>query len=459
MTPPGLGAKHQRRVELMLLLGSTIMITAALCWAVFFALRGQWLIVPLEVVVSGAGVAGIVLTRRKRLLAASLVILLPLFVVLCGIGLLLDIPTPNVPRASHHLLLAVGACAYLLLRGTRGWLRHGVPLLFFAAYVALDVTPVGLTGAYNLPDDARTISTWGSDLFTVLTLYMALHVMQADVAARNALESDLRQALIEGQFVLHYQPQVTADGEVVGAEALVRWLHPRHGMVSPGEFIPVAEQTGLILPLGDWVLKQACTQLALWARQPLSASIKLAVNVSAQQFRQPDFVAMVLNVIERCGIDPRRLKLELTESMLVNDIEDIISKMTELKANGVGCSLDDFGTGFSSLSYLRRLPLSQLKIDQAFVRDLLTNPNDAAIANTVVSLGQNLGLEVIAEGVETEGQRAFLGSIGCQIFQGYLFSKPLCVADFDTFLARPAASAQLDHHGVATAEGHLGLHS
>jgi len=458
MTAPGLGAKHQRRVELMLMLGSTMMITAACGWAVFFALRGQWLIVPMEVAVSAAGVAGIVLTRRKKHLAAALTLLIPLFVVLCAIGLVLDIPTPNVPRASHHLMLAVGACAYLLLRGNRWWLRHGVPLAYFAAYFALDVMPHGLTTAYNLPDDARILSTWGSNLFTLLTLYMALHVMQADVSARNALEADLREALITGQFVLHYQPQVTAEGQVIGAEALVRWLHPRHGLVSPGEFIPVAEQTGLILPLGDWVLKQACIQLALWARQPASASLKLAVNVSTQQCRQPDFVPMVMHVIQSCGIEPGRLKLELTESMLVNDIEDIIAKMTELKAHGVGCSLDDFGTGFSSLSYLRRLPLSQLKIDQAFVRDLLTNPNDAAIANTVVSLGQNLGLEVIAEGVETEGQRAFLVSIGCQLFQGYLFSKPLPVADFDAHLARPPFSAQLDHHGMATAEHHLGLH-
>ncbi|MES2091222.1 MAG: EAL domain-containing protein, partial [Pseudomonadota bacterium] len=177
-----------------------------------------------------------------------------------------------------------------------------------------------------------------------------------------------------------------SDDHVIGAEALVRWKHPRHGLVPPNDFIPLAEQTGLILPLGDWVLKQACTQLAIWARDPKTASLKVAVNVSARQFRQPDFVAQVLSIVERCGIDPRRLKLELTESMLVNDVDDIIAKMTALKARGVSFSLDDFGTGFSSLSYLKRLPLDQLKIDQAFVRDLQTNANDAAIAKTVVSL-------------------------------------------------------------------------
>jgi EAL domain-containing protein (putative c-di-GMP-specific phosphodiesterase class I) len=440
MTPPGLGAKHLRRVELMLMLGSSIVIAAASCWAVFFALRGQWAIVPLELGVMGTGVAGMVLTRRQKINAAALVLLLPLFVAISGVALVLDIPTAHVPRASHHLLLALGACAYLLLRGSRRWLRHGVTLAFFAAFFVLDVTSTGLTTAYNLPDDIRITSTWGADLVTVLTLYMALHVMQADVAARNALETDLRNALIEGQFLLYYQPQMDSGGQVIGAEALVRWKHPRHGMVSPGEFIPVAEQTGLILPLGDWVLKQACMQLAAWAQSPQSASIKLAVNVSAQQFRQPDFVALVLNIVERCGVDPSRLKLELTESMLVNDIEDLIAKMTALKERGVGCSLDDFGTGFSSLSYLKRMPLSQLKIDQTFVRDLLTNPNDAAIASTVVNLGQNLGLDVIAEGVETEGQRQFLESIGCHHFQGYLFSKPLPVADFDAYLARHSAA-------------------
>ena len=248
--------------------------------------------------------------------------------------------------------------------------------------------------------------------------------MQAVLEARTALESDLREGLREGQFLLWYQAQVDSEGRLTGAEALVRWQHPRRGLVGPAEFIPLAEQTGLILPLGRWVLESACSQLAVWAQRPETAGLTLAVNVSAREFRHPGFVAEVGALLAVSGADPHRLKLELTESLLLDDIGDTIAKMTALKALGLGFSLDDFGTGYSSLSYLKRLPLDQLKIDQSFVRDVLTDPNDAAIARTIVALGQSLGLAVIAEGVETQGQRAFLLASGCRAFQGYLFGRP-----------------------------------
>ena len=259
--------------------------------------------------------------------------------------------------------------------------------------------------------------------------------MQAAVEARAALEVDARQGLARNEFQLHYQPQVGPRGALIGAEALIRWTHPRHGAVPPGEFIPVAEQSGLILHLGQWVLETACAQLTRWAAEPRAAALTLAVNVSVHQFRQPDFVEQVLSALSGSGADARRLKLELTESMFAYDLEDIITKMTALKSHGVGFSLDDFGTGYSSLSYLKRLPLDQLKIDQSFVRDVLTDPNDAAIARTIVALGHSLGLDVIAEGVETAGQRAFLAEHGCDFCQGYLIGRPMPVAEFDAFLS------------------------
>lgn len=259
--------------------------------------------------------------------------------------------------------------------------------------------------------------------------------MQAEVTQRAVLEADLRKALQEKQLLLHYQPQVDSHGRITGAEALVRWQHPRRGLVAPAEFIPLAEDTGLILPLGHWVLETACEQLVAWERQPSASHLTLAVNVSPRQFRRLDFVAQVQEVIKRTGANPEKLKLELTESLLVDDLEDTIAKMMLLKVQGVGFSLDDFGTGYSSLAYLKRLPLDQLKIDQSFVRDVLTDPNDAAIARTVMALGLNLGLSVIAEGVETEGQREFLASQGCRAYQGFLFSRPLPVDAFNQFLA------------------------
>jgi len=257
--------------------------------------------------------------------------------------------------------------------------------------------------------------------------------IQEALEFRVQLESWMHKALNE-QYELYYQIQVDDKGNAIGAETLIRWHHPEKGMISPADFIPLAEETGLILPIGQWVLETACTQLKAWEHQQNTEHLVLAVNVSAKQFAQKDFVKQVLVTLEKTGANPNRLKLELTESMLVTNIEDIIAKINSLKIKGVKFSLDDFGTGFSSLSYLKRLPLDQLKIDQSFVRDSLIDPSDAAIISAVITLGQSLGMDVIAEGVETEEQRNYLATQGCTHYQGYLFSKPLRLHEFETLL-------------------------
>ncbi|MFZ4625446.1 MAG: EAL domain-containing protein, partial [Rhodoferax sp.] len=257
--------------------------------------------------------------------------------------------------------------------------------------------------------------------------------MQIEVSTHAALEADLREAVLQQQFLLHYQPQVVGAGRITGVEALVRWQHPQRGMVSPAEFIPLAEQSELILAIGQWVLETACTRLALWAQQPELAHLTMAVNVSARQFKQRDFVERVLSTLARTQANPHQLKLELTESMLVDNVEAIIAKMGELKSRGVAFSLDDFGTGYSSLAYLKRLPLDQLKIDQGFVRNIVTDANDAAIAKMVVALAESMGLLVIAEGVELQAQADFLAHLGCHAYQGYLFSKPLAADALEMF--------------------------
>ena len=254
--------------------------------------------------------------------------------------------------------------------------------------------------------------------------------MQTVINARVQLEADLRLSLRSHGFTLHYQRQTDSSGQTVGAEALLRWERPSSRQVSPSVFIPLAEETGLILQLGAWVLEAACRQLVSWDSRPETAHLTMAVNVSARQFRQPAFVDQVLQVIGRTGADPRRIKLELTESLLVANIENTIDTMHALKEKGIGFALDDFGTGYSSLAYLKRLPLDQLKIDQSFVRDVLTDPNDAAIARTILGLGHTLGLDVIAEGVETADQRDFLAMHGCRAFQGYLFGRPVTAEQF-----------------------------
>ena len=258
--------------------------------------------------------------------------------------------------------------------------------------------------------------------------------MQAAATANATLGSQLREALHDQQFVLHYQPQVGGDARMLGVEALLRWQHPTRGLVGPDEFIPQAEEGGLILPLGQWVIEKACAQLALWAVNPDTEKLSISVNVSARQFRHPEFVEGVLQLIRQYGIPANRLKLELTESLLATGMDVTIAKMGLLKDAGVTLSIDDFGMGYSALSYLKYLPLDQLKIDRTFVKDVLTDPNDAAIARTIIGLAQSLGLGVIAEGVETEAQRAFLAWHGCESYQGHLFCAALPIDALEAFM-------------------------
>jgi diguanylate cyclase (GGDEF)-like protein/PAS domain S-box-containing protein len=255
--------------------------------------------------------------------------------------------------------------------------------------------------------------------------------IHAAAIGRAELDTELRAGLQKEQFLLHYQPQFDRGGEVIGVEALIRWQHPQRGMVSPAAFIPLAEENGLILPLGRWVLSTACQQM-----KRMGTRLSMSVNVSALQFRQPNFVQEVLDTVRQTGANPAQLKLELTESLLVDDIDNAIAKISLLKEHGILFSLDDFGTGYSSLSYLKRLPLHQLKIDQTFVRNLINDPRDSAIVSAIIALGHTMGMEVIAEGVETAEQRDLLAERGCNAYQGYLFSRPLAAEQLAQFLAQ-----------------------
>lgn len=261
--------------------------------------------------------------------------------------------------------------------------------------------------------------------------------MQQLVETRAALESDLRRAIADRQFQLFYQIQMDHDCRPVGAEALIRWIHPKRGMVSPAEFIPIAEESSLILEIGHWVLDTACRQIAAWSVNEQTRNLVLAVNISAQQFRQPDFVEQVAALLREHSLKPSLIKLELTESIALDDIDAVVAKMLALRqVLGVTLSLDDFGTGYSSLSYLKRLPLDQIKIDQSFVRDITSDPDDAVMVKAIISMAQNFGLNVIAEGVETEAQQVFLKENGCLAYQGYLFSKPIPIDQFEALLSR-----------------------
>ncbi|SFU31178.1 putative bifunctional diguanylate cyclase/phosphodiesterase [Pseudoduganella namucuonensis] len=274
--------------------------------------------------------------------------------------------------------------------------------------------------------------------------------MAQRVAARAALEADMRHALNARQFELHYQPQCDLEGRMSGAEALLRWHHPRRGHVPPIEFVHLAEETGLIVPLGRWVLDSACRQLALWAADARTAGLRMAVNVSACQFLRPDFVDQVLAVLAETGAPARRLKLELTESLLLSDLDGTIGKMERLRQTGIGFALDDFGTGYSSLAYLHRLPLEQLKIDRSFIWDAQDARHGGAIVRTIAALGKALQMEVMAEGVETAQQRDFIAEVGCRSYQGYLYSRPLPPERLAEFVADGKIAFPMASLGPAT---------
>ncbi|MBY0412118.1 MAG: EAL domain-containing protein, partial [Burkholderiaceae bacterium] len=352
------------------------------------------------------------------------------------------VPNAQAPRSVHNFLLLLAIVSLVFLRDDTPALRYGVAGICCIGFVVLASWPVGANIGYELPKGVRVWGTWINNFSAALGIYCTVQVMVADLSENSEMDVALRKGLVRGEFFLTYQPQVTSEGHVLGAEALLRWHHPQRGLVPPDEFIPLAEQNGLILPLGTWVMGTACAQLVQWSNQPGLDHLVLAVNVSVYQFRQPDFVQQVQSVIERTGAQPSRLKLEITESSLVRDMDDIITKMQQLKALGVGFSLDDFGTGYSSLTYLKRLPLDQLKIDQSFVRDILTDSNDAAIARMIIDLGDSLHFDVIAEGVETREQQQFLIANGCRLFQGHLFSKPVVAAAFEAYVL-DAATARM----------------
>lgn len=255
--------------------------------------------------------------------------------------------------------------------------------------------------------------------------------MEVAVAARTALENDLRTGLALEQFLLYYQPQVDNQHRLLGVEALVRWQHPQRGMVAPGSFIGLAEASGLIEPLGLWILRTACQQIYRWGQDRSTAHFQIAVNISAHQLHHPQFVEQVLSILQQTGANPQQLELELTESQLVQDLDSAIIKMKALKSKGLRLSLDDFGTGYSSLNHLKRLPLDQLKIDQSFVRDLLIDANDLSIVKAIIDMAHSLNLSVLAEGVETQEQRMMLEQLGCIFYQGYWFGHPMPVAQLE----------------------------
>lgn len=424
---------HAYRVKVALYAGGSLLMLMGLSWGLFFITQHMWLMMGIDILMFVIGLACLWLTKHNFTRAASSLMLISLFFILCGMNVFLDIPNAIAPRSLHNFLLFFALYAHFILQAENKWLKYGAPLVFLVTFLVFASSNAGIVTSYVISDNIRVGGTWFNNISAVIVLCLMLYIMQADLTKQNQISRDISVALLDHQFLLYYQPVVDKEGVVFGAEALVRWNHPVRGLLSPNEFVPLAEQSGLIVPLGRWVLHTASQQLALWAKNPLTAHFTLAVNVSTQQFHEADFVTNVLSIVEKTGANTSKLKIELTESILIQDMDDVIAKMNALKSAGIGFSLDDFGTGFSSLNYLKRLPLDQIKIDQSFVRDILSKPKDALIARTIITLGHDLGLVVIAEGVENESQRDFLIENGCYAFQGFMFSGPLPVKTFESF--------------------------
>jgi EAL domain-containing protein (putative c-di-GMP-specific phosphodiesterase class I) len=432
----------QRRERRMRLLASLVMIVMGVFWACVFSLRGAWSIVLMDVLLIACGLGVLLLTLRNRARQANLLLFGTVIVIIVGMTLLLDPPNAVAPRATHLYLLPIAVAALMAFRDEPMGLRYGAALLCLVLFTGLASSTWAPTYAYSLPDDVRVIGSWVQGIAAMAMLFTLLHILQSDAAERSALDSDLRAALREEQFVLYYQAQLNSHDQVTGAEVLIRWQHPQRGLIPPSEFIAHAEKTGLIIPIGQWVLAQTCAQLQAWKADPRYGNLGLAVNISQKQLRRPEFVTDVLTLIESYGIDAQHLELELTETLIVQDMDDLIRKMTALVGQGVRFSLDDFGTGFSSLSHLKRLPLSTLKIDRSFICDLPSDANSETIVRTVIALGHSLGMSVIAEGVETEAQRRLLANNGCQAYQGYLFSKPVPLAAFMAYVEQRNGSTE-----------------
>jgi EAL domain-containing protein (putative c-di-GMP-specific phosphodiesterase class I) len=421
---------HRKRLERAYRLAGFILVGIGLISLFFLSFEPN---LPLVAVNFGYVVLGVLLLGRidgPNLYKMAALTHAVLFVLIVTVCLVYDVPDHIAPRVSHLYLLSMAFLAYVTFWRANEWATYAVVLAYLGVFLALASTNYVASFAPHQPDEMRVAGAWLHAAFAVFLMCACVYIMQTDTAARSAIARQLASALASEQFEVHFQPQVDEGGHITGAEMLLRWRHPEKGLVPPAEFIPAAEQLGMMKPIGEWVLKVACRQLQVWKEDPCRAHLKLAVNVSAQQFHDARFVAQLEEMVTRHLVDPARLELELTETMLVDDLDGVIIKMRHLVDFGVSLSLDDFGTGYSSLQYLKRMPFHKVKIDRGFVRDMMTDERDAAIVRSIVQMGREMHMAVIAEGVETDEQRKALSQLGCQEFQGYLFGKPTPVGDF-----------------------------
>lgn len=423
--------RHSQRLVFAYKLGSLAIIVLALCWGSVFVAMQSWSLAATDLVLVFVGVLSWLLVHRGRLDAALIISQLAFLTIAIGFCLFFDVPSDTVPRVSHLYLLVLAMLGYLSYLRKPSVLQLIVIGLCLASFIAFASANLSFPFAQPVSDDFRVVGSWVNVTLAIAMFCGCVHVMQVKFIQTTNMARDLHSALRNQEFTIYYQPQVSREGRTLGAEALLRWRSPKRGFVSPADFIPMAEEAGLMTAIGGWVLEEACRTLAAWQLHPATRDLTLSVNVSASQFHERGFEQFVFKEIEINQIDATRLKLELTESVMVADAEAVIAKMHALRAAGVSIALDDFGTGYSSLDYLSRLPLNQLKMDRSFILNVVENKRSASLARNILQLGQDLDMAVLAEGVETQEQFQFLLDHGCDEFQGFLFGRPVPREDFD----------------------------
>ncbi|XHS77345.1 putative bifunctional diguanylate cyclase/phosphodiesterase [Burkholderiaceae bacterium UC74_6] len=418
----------RRRRLLYWCTGTMLMLTA--WWGGYFAFQSQLPHALTEL--SGTLIAIVTLSmiRRDWLRLASLTLIALCSGMIVWVSVFVDIPTPAVPRAVSLYFLPLGAFSHFMLQFESRWMRGVIIGLQMLCFIALGVTGLSFGQPEMMAEADRYIAGIVTSASAFALTWLFIHLMLSDARERSALELDFARAIAAGELQPFLQAQCDADGRIVGAEALMRWLHPRRGFISPAEFIPMAERSGLIIPAGERMIAEVCSLLERWRGDSVFGSLVVAVNVSPAQLFD-DSGPSILERVPAARQAQGRLKFELTESIFVEDVEKVRAKLNEFRLEGIRIALDDFGTGFSSLSYLRQLPLDQLKVDQSFVRELPQEQSAWHIAETIIKLGKDLGMEVVAEGVETVAQRDALENMGCRCFQGWLFAKPMPADAFE----------------------------
>ncbi len=410
----------------------------ALGWGIFFASRQAWALVGIDIAVIAVALMSFLLAHRRQLSAALLFSQVSFFFIILVFCLVFDVPNAVAPRVTHIFLLVLALLGYINYQRERSRLQLAVIVLCLASFIVFSSTNLTAPVTQPIADEFRTFGTWVNTIIAVTLLCGGIYVMQLKFAQNLDQARDIKAALTNREFELFYQPQVDEAGKVSGAEALLRRKRPGGGYISPAEFIPAAEQAGLMPALGDWVLGEACRTLAFWQQDEATRPLKLSVNVSVDQFMKTDFVETLMARIAARELDPTRLKLELTESMMVDDVDVIVEKMRALRAAGIILSLDDFGTGYSSLSHLRQLPIHEIKIDRSFVQDAPQSKRNRILLKSVFDIARMLEFSVVAEGIETKEQLLLLQSFGCTIFQGYYFGRPVPLAEFQSRWANDA---------------------